>query len=327
MDNLYATNKTLPIYIAKNILPLPLHTRIHPIHNYRENTYVKREDELSAGIVGSKYRKYASIIPFIQKNYDEVIVIGSENSNNVVGLLQLLNENAIATKPFLLKQNNPQPRGNALWLRLLCDEEKITWIERHDWPQVQKIAHSYCQEHKRTLVLPEGGNHHSALYGAMTLAFDIIQNEKQNKCHFPEIFIDSGSGMTSIAMILGFAAQEDIPRKFHITMIAGNRQEYLDLLNKYKIQIADKLQRSIDEKNIIFHKPPTAKSFGAVNTTILNEVKNIARTTGILVDPIYSAKHFLTVKNIPATSSPSLLVFNGSGFGLAGFQERLCNYL
>lgn len=327
MVNLYATHKTLPTYIAKNILPLPLHTRIHPIHSYRENTYVKREDELSAGIVGSKYRKYASIIPFIQKNYDEVIVIGSENSNNVVGILQLLNENAIATKPFLLKQNNPRPRGNALWLRLLCDEEKITWIKRHDWPQVQKIAHTYCQQHKRTLVLPEGGNHHSALLGAMTLAFDIAQNEKQNKHRFREIFIDSGSGMSSIAMILGFAAQEDTPRKFHITMIAGNKQEYLDLLNKYKIQIADKLQSPVDEKNIIFHKPPTAKSFGAINATVLNEVKNIARTTGILVDPIYSAKHFLTVKNIPATPSPSLLVFNGSGFGLAGFQERLCDYL
>ena len=326
MDSLYAINKTLPTYIAKSILPLPLHTRIHSIDNYRENTYVKREDELSAGIVGSKYRKYASIIPFIQKNYDEVIVIGSENSNNVVGILQLLNENAIATKPFLLKQNNPQPRGNSLWLRLLCDQQKIQWIERHDWPQVQKIAHEYCQQNKRTLVLPEGGNHHSALYGAMTLAFDITQNEKQNKRHFPEIFIDSGSGMTSIAMILGFAAQEYTPRKFHITMIAGNKQEYLDLLNKYKMQIADKLQSPIDEKNIIFHKPPTAKSFGAVNATVLKEIKNIARTTGILVDPIYSAKHFLTARSI-APTAPSLLVFNGSGFGLAGFQERLCDYL
>ncbi|MEX2667159.1 hypothetical protein [Candidatus Uabimicrobium amorphum] len=327
MGNLYATDATLPTYIANNLLPLHLHTRIHAIHNYRESTYVKREDELSATIVGSKYRKYASIIPFVQKNYDEVVVIGGENSNNVVGILQLLNENNITATPFLLKQNNPQPRGNALWLRLLCDEKNIQWIERHDWPQVEKMAAAYSKKNERTLVLPEGGNHYSALWGAMTLAFDIVQNEKDHELYFRDIFIDSGTGMTSIAMILGFAAQGHNERKFHITMIAGNRQEYLNLLQKHTEHIKDKLSCTIDENSIIFHDPPTAKSFGAVNATVLSEVKTIARITGLLVDPVYSAKHFLTAKGVSTAQSPALLIFNGSGFGLAGFQQRLCNYL
>ncbi|WP_372364519.1 hypothetical protein [Candidatus Uabimicrobium sp. HlEnr_7] len=327
MVYLYQNKETLPTFIAKHLLPLQLFTRIHSINRYRSNTYVKREDELSASIVGSKYRKYASIIPFLkQQNFSEVAIIGGENSNNIVGILQFLNEHNLTAKPFLLKQNQHNLRGNSLWLRLLCPENEIYWIERKDWTRVNDIAYAYCnrQTHK-TFVLEEGGNHESALWGAMTLAIDILRNEQQNSLNFSDIFIDSGTGITSIAMILGFAVMQEHNRNFHITMIAGNESTYRNLLQKYTSYIENTLSTTIDTSkyNITFHTPPTAKSFGAVNTTVLNEIQLIARTTGMLVDPIYSAKHFLTAKNTVTQNSPSLLIFNGSSFGLAGFQEKI----
>lgn len=317
---------TLPTYIANKIIDVNLHTRIHPIFTYRENTYVKREDELSAGIVGSKYRKYASIVSFLQcNNYQEIVIIGGENSNNVVGLLQLLNENGFRAKLFLLRQNHSDLQGNSLWLRLLHEEKQIKWLNREQWANVQLYAEEYTRtQSHRCCILPEGGNHPYAIWGAMTLAFDIVANENKHNIEFSSIFIDSGTGVSAIAMILGFAVQNQ-QRDFHITLIAGNPQYFLKTLQYYNNYVSQVLSQEIhiDPHRIFFHRPPTAKSFGAVNSTVLHEVTTLARTTGILVDPVYSAKHFMTVKQIKETSSPSLIVFNGSAFGLVGFQPRL----
>jgi len=94
-----------------------LHSRVHPVN---ENIgdghfYIKRDDELSSGITGSKYRKFAGLIPFLIKNdFDEVVLIGGAQSNNVVGALQLLNENQIRSKLFLLESNENELKGNLL---------------------------------------------------------------------------------------------------------------------------------------------------------------------------------------------------------------------
>src|ERR1019366_7605954 len=85
-----------------------LHSRIHLLNeNIGEgHLYIKRDDELNSGITGSKYRKFASLIPFlVQNRFDEVALIGSAQSNNVTGALQLLNENQIKPRLFLLESN------------------------------------------------------------------------------------------------------------------------------------------------------------------------------------------------------------------------------
>ena len=79
---------------------LLFHSRVHALSdNEYPDTWIKREDESSFGISGSKKRKYASLIPFLKKNkFDCVGVIGGSNSNNVIGLVQLLIENQTFSK-------------------------------------------------------------------------------------------------------------------------------------------------------------------------------------------------------------------------------------
>ncbi len=63
-------------FLKQQLEPLAdyqLQSRTHLLKNFK-NIYIKRDDELSFGISGSKIRKYASLIPnLLRHSIDEAI--------------------------------------------------------------------------------------------------------------------------------------------------------------------------------------------------------------------------------------------------------------
>ncbi|MGZ5302842.1 MAG: hypothetical protein ACXWDO_01885, partial [Bacteroidia bacterium] len=211
-----------------------VHSRIHKLKGFgQNNVFVKRDDELSSGITGSKYRKYASLLPFLlQGEFNEVLLIGSAQSNNVVSLLQLLNENSIKPKLMLLESNEADKKGNLLWLHLLHDMNDVLWVKREDWKNVKQLAETYAIEsfqnrQKMVFVVEEGASVPQALPGAMTLAGDILQYESNNHTKFDHVFIDSGSGTAAIGLLYGLALADVTDKNIYITLIAGTEEEFL----------------------------------------------------------------------------------------------------
>jgi 1-aminocyclopropane-1-carboxylate deaminase len=311
-------------------------SRVHPLNREFETArlFIKREDELSSGISGSKYRKYASLLPFFRHEaFDEIVLIGSAQSNNVVAGLQLLNENGIKSKLILLESNEPDLKGNLLWIYLLYDKDNITWVSRDQWPSVLEIADAYKKEQeesgKKAFILPEGGAVAQALPGAMTLAIDILEDEQRMALQFDHICIDSGSGTSAIGLILGLS--NEMNRHLHVTLIAGTEEEFLAqfrrLVSEFNETYASNFSTNVPAW-VKFYKPVSAPAFGSITTSILQETRNIARNEGLLMDPVYSVKHLMTVTKLIEDSNLEgnvLFIYNGGSFGLSGFQQKLAN--
>lgn len=308
-------------------------SRIHPVTRYirpaaGQRIFVKRDDELSSGITGSKYRKYASLIPHLLAiKYDEVLLIGSSQSNNIVGLVQLLIENSIPYRLLLLKGNEEKLLGNRIWLRLLSHgEENIDWLTRDQWPEVDNMADRYAEQAaeagKRVFIVREGAAVPESLPGAMTLAEDILRNEKEHHITFNHIFIDSGTGMSAIGLMAGLRNAGMEEKTVHITLIAGSEKEF----EKRYAFITGADPEKHYRGPVLFHPPAIAPSFGSITKSVLDEVKNIARLEGILADPVYTAKHFYTAKKIIEEGKLQgniLIIDSGGALGLAGFMEKL----
>jgi len=102
-----ATIPTLPEQIRSQIdYTLLRDTRIHPLPSrvLGRRAWILREDELSAGVTGSKLRKFASLLPQLESQETQVAgMIGGPNSNNLVGLAQMLKERKIQQRGT----NNP----------------------------------------------------------------------------------------------------------------------------------------------------------------------------------------------------------------------------
>jgi 1-aminocyclopropane-1-carboxylate deaminase len=316
--------------------PFSRHSRIHPLRSFSQGRcFVKREDELGFGVSGTKVRKYISLLPAIlQDKPDEAVVIGSAYSNHVLSFSQLLRENGIEPILFLLGDAAYKMQGNLLYSSLIVDRKNIHWVARSKWFGIDQIAETYSQERAqqniKTLIVPKGGNCSAALPGALTLALDILRNEEEAGMTFDHLFIDSGTGLTACALLLAFAYLHK-PIFLHIVQIAGEEEEFLDVLEERRKDFEMLLGESVHfPTRFKLYTPSIAPSFGAVNTTIFKTIVEIARTEGFLTDPIFTAKIFYEGKKILAEHAIEgniLFIHSGGGLGLTGFQEEMARLI
>lgn len=302
-----------------------LHSRVHRLRSFAGNCFVKREDELGFGISGTKARKYLSLLPaLLKESPQEVVITGSAYSNHVLSLSQLLIENGVRPILFLLGDPNCKPQGNFLYTLLLSDPANIHWVPRKDWADVEKIAEVYAEERRklgvRALVVPQGGNCREALPGAMTLAADILRNEKELGISFDHVLIDSGTGLTACALILGLAAHKK--KTFvHVVQVAGYREEFLETLEKRREDLM-----APSPALFRLYSPSNAPKFGSVNQTVFRTIAELARNEGFLTDPVFTAKLFYEGRRIIEEAQLTgniLFVHSGGGLGMTGFQEEL----
>ncbi len=307
-----------------------LQSRIHRLRWFdRSDIWVKRDDELSFGVSGTKLRKHASIIPSLKQNgIEEVVVIGGSHSNNVLSAAQTLTENNIRITPFLLGPPS-QKLGNAKLFELFVDDSEIHWISRAHWSHCEDLVNNYVEKRKslgiKIFVLPEGAHHPLALPGSLSILTDTLRNERESGVRFDHIFIDAGTGMVAQSLLAGAAALE---RKtiFHVVVLADTFENFKSGLSRviqYTEAFLGVSLTSLPAYRMYY--PATARSFGSTNSTIFKEIKRIARKDGILTDPVYSAKLFLTAKQAildHALEGNILLIHSGGGLALTGFMDH-----
>ncbi|MES9857303.1 MAG: hypothetical protein ABW166_11950 [Sedimenticola sp.] len=332
-------NRLLEQLVAeKNDSNLAHSSRVHRLNTYLPQFsdapyYIKREDELNSGVVGSKLRKYLSLLPALERaQVDEAVLIGSAHSNNVMGLAQLLIQRGISISALVKQPGSDELNGNHLFLRMLVTNEKIRYLSHNEWPQAEAIAQQWAVElekqGKTPVIIPEGGDHPDVLPGTLTLAQDIYRNEQQLGLQFSDLWTDSGTGVSSIGLLLGLRLLGMSERQLNITLIAGDEEAFHERYQRHQRWLEAALGEAIpvEAPEINFLKPATAPSFGSVNKTLLRETACIARQCGILMDPVYSAKHLYTVKcamEEQPPSGPQLILYNGGPLGLCGFQQSV----
>jgi len=307
------------------------HSRIHPIKSFHTphcQVYVKREDESSFGISGYKKRKYASLIPFIQRQgFEQVFVIGSIYSNHLVGISQLLRENRISFRALLKKPHEIELKGNAYISNLLLEPHQIIWIPKEEWPNVEYHANKWAKESKTaTYVIPEGGTCAPSLPGMCTLWQDIETNETQQRIDFDHIFVDAGTGLAAATLAL---INHILPRKttLHILLVADTEAAFTQRLHQVALWMSDLWSQDLNFpiSDFKMYLPYTGASFGSVNRQVFETIQTLAAVEGLLVDPVYSAKLFMNARHIIHSnqlSGNALIIHSGGGIGLMGFAHR-----
>lgn len=285
-------------YSEKELLQ---HSRIHEIASYfslptDSTLWMKREDEIGGGIGGSKMRKYASLIPHIlQQQPDYVVIEGGINSNNVLGLASLLRSLFIPFK-VATPLGSSADKGNALWTQQITREEDrliIASTEGNDDAYYQDLL-----EVPNVYVVKEGAAQMPVIPGLLSLADEIVAFEKRIQLPFDTIFMDAGTGISAVGLLLGLQLLKRQEVRIVITQIAGSpehfhklqRTVYREFEQRFEIQVTPNLMK------VEFLKPSTSKSFGSFNQTLLLEWKSMMKELGMTVDLVYTAKHFMRVK-------------------------------
>lgn len=310
----------------------PVHSRVHPLKigcQYGVSCWVKREDELGCLLSGSKVRKYRSLVAALKmRGCTKATLIGSQFSNHILGLSSLLIENGIEPTLFLLKGIDSPKVGNGLFIELFVPKQNIRYIDRENWHNAHEIASSWQQQNSahKAEVIPEGGSVVDSITGLASLGADIVQNEAAIGHTFTNILIDSGSGLTAATLIAYFGLiKKEV--HIHVMLAASTPDEFTNTLEQVKQALELSVESKITHTPVYtLHTPTTAKSFGATNSTIFETVLQAARLEGFLLDPLYSSKLYLLLKNLLESKSlagPTLFIHSGGLFSLSGFQAQL----
>ncbi len=304
----------------KTLEPFCLESRSHLLRGSffkQHSVSIKRDDQLSFSVSGSKLRKYASLLPQIQTSH--VTLIGSAFSNHLVSLIPLLLEKGVDYSIFLLETKS-KVQGNFYLLKELSINHELIFVPRSSWHQVEQLACNYTQNLNRSsLIIPEGAFMKESLRGALTLCEDIFRDTNPN-----HIFMDSGSGFQAISTLLGCSYIERCVT-FHIVIMAGTKEEFESKLQALKTLLEKSLGDTID--NICDYKlyyPSVLKSFGSTSRTLFKFIKEFYRDEGILLDPIYSSKLFIEAQTIlkkELFDGHSLIIHSGGGLTLLGFPD------
>lgn len=311
----------------------PMHSRVHPLNSQpfeEASLFVKREDELGVFSMGSKIRKYRTLIEDLkERRVSKVVLVGGENSNHIAFFSLLLKENRIEPFVFLRKTYEKELRGTRLLTHLL--NTNIFLVERKDWGKVEDIAKAKQVEIEsqgfKAEFLREGGFSKAGLIGALTLVLDLLKNENEIGLAFQHIFLDSGTGFQAAAFLLGLNFI-DHRAKCHVLLVGGDTLEFEKnltfLKTVFESLVQDKL--SFNDRNFELYQPSVGKSFGSTPKIILKQALQTLLEEGLVLDPFYSAKLFFEANKIISEKNLKgniLYIHSGGSLSLLNYGKEL----
>ncbi len=305
-----------------------LTSRIHPLPSWAPRVWIKRDDELA--LYGSKWRKMQGLVAAIQEHgADTVLAWGGSRSQFLLALLAISRELGLNLE-LLVKEGSPRhTHGPDLLWPLLKGQARLEMLSRSAWPEVENLARQrrdeLCAAGKKVFLIREGGAQLEALWGSLTLPWDIVRQEQELGFCFTKIWVDAGTGLTAQALILGLGLLQS---KAHceVLLCAGREADFEKDLLERRAELASALQMEIPCASFQCHRPPSARSFGATNQAVFQEIQRTAGESGVLLDPIYSAKLFMTLRASPNLLGPEdrvLILHSGGTSSLFGFPEDL----
>jgi len=113
----------------------------------------------------------------------------------------------------------------------------------------------------------------------------------------------------------------------HIVQMADTPSYFDDQIQRFHPWMERLTQATLPiPNNYTVIRPVVAKSFGALNSGVLREIQTLAREEGIIADPVYTGKLFLTAKTHikeKGMKGRHLIIHTGGGMGLMGFGEAI----
>ncbi|KAG5536005.1 hypothetical protein RHGRI_023706 [Rhododendron griersonianum] len=294
---------------ASHLNPIPSHifslghvpTPIHKwnLPNLPNNTevWLKRDDLSGMQLSGNKVRKLEFLLAeAVAQGADCIITIGGIQSNHarataVAAKYLDLDCYLILRTSKVLVDKDPGLTGNLLVERLVGAH--IDLVSKEEYAKTGSLAltnllkEKLISEGRKPYVIPVGGSNSLGTWGYIEAVKEIEQQLQtgNGKAEFDDIVVACGSGATTAGLAIGSWLSE-WKAKVHAFSVCDDP----DYFYEYVQGLLDGLQAGVISRDIVDIK--NAKGLGyAMNTPEeLKFVKEVAQTTGVVLDPVYSGK-------------------------------------
>jgi D-cysteine desulfhydrase family pyridoxal phosphate-dependent enzyme len=259
----------------------------------RGSIWIKRDDLTGLATGGNKTRKLELLMAdALEKEANVVLTVGAAQSNHC---RQTAAAAAVAGMDCVLVLRGSAPPEDSWTGNLLLDDllgARVWWAGAQDPLDVLELAaQAQRGEGLRPYVIPYGGSNRVGA-AAYALAFEEFgeQSSALGK-RFDWIVFASSSGGTQAGLVVGAAACHYNGRVLGISVdkTGGHLREAVEALVAPTAGFLG-LSPSIDPGGIAIDDSYIGGGYGVLTDAELEAIRLVARTEGILLDPVYTGK-------------------------------------
>ncbi len=282
------------------LLPTPLHSLPNlGAHLGGPELWIKRDDLTGLAGGGNKTRKLEFIVgDAIASDADMLVTVGAIQSNHTRQTAAAAAKTGL--KCALLhcawtKDAGPQYRsvGNVLISHLIGAELYVEETERpieDQGPLDEFISHLKSQGHRPYLIPGGASEHPLGSFGYIKCAAEIAAQANSSGTHFDYLVHCTGSSSTQAGLLAGFAA---LGVKTHIIGIADDDETEIkkdrvqQLANEALQDLGLDVRIPAQDVEVI---SSSCSAYGVPDTDIIDAIKLLARTEGLIADPVYEGR-------------------------------------
>jgi len=271
------------------MFPTPIHKMNHPLGT--NTLYIKRDDAIHFSFGGNKYRKAVHHFDHMEKEgHDTVITVGGSSSNHCRIIANMAAQKNIPCHTVITTAASDAPFN--LRLMDMLGATIITTSKDKLKETVDQLILDLKSRGKNPYYIKSGGHGYLGTKAYIEAYREISDYEKENGITFDHIFLASGTGTTEAGLVAGKILAGD---EKTITGIAVSRTKeegepiVLDSVNDYLKRVG---RATVTEAVLDYTDDYLAGGYEAYNQPILDTIRDVLRTDGIPLDPVYTAKGF-----------------------------------
>lgn len=262
--------------------------------------FMKRDDIAYVGGGGNKLRKLEFLLGAARSDgADTVITVGALQSNHARLTAAAAARENFACELFLTRtvpRTDPDYTGNgnrflddlfgASVHELAGDADSLAAAEAR--------AAALRAEGRRVQVFPSGGSSAVGSLGYAACAEEIVAQSEAMGVTFAHIITANGSAGTHAGLAAGlFAMGRDAKLAKSYAVLATQEQAEAETLAKANATLALlKPGATLDPSDVVVDGSHRGPGYGIPTDAMREAVRLIARTEGVLLDPVYSGKAF-----------------------------------
>jgi L-cysteate sulfo-lyase len=296
--------------------------------------WIKRDDCTGLAGGGNKTRKLEYLLgDALANDADTLVTQGAIQSNHV-------RQTAAAAARFGMKceiileartGSNAQDynrSGNVLLDELLGGKIRTVPGGTDMNKELAKVAAEVADNGGRPYVIPGGGSNSIGALGYVECALELVAQANEAGLEIDRIVTATGSAGTHAGLVAGLAVMgADIP----VLGIGVRAPREAQEANVYKLarETAALLghEDRVTREMVVADCDYVGAGYGLIDQAVVDALKTIARTDGILLDPVYTGK---AMKGLIALSNRGdfdgetvVFLHTGGAQGLFGYQSEL----
>lgn len=261
------------------------------------NIYIKRDDLLGLSAGGNKTRKLEFLVAeALAQGADTLITCGAVQSNHCRLTLAAAVKEGLKCRLVLEERvpgsYNPGATGNNFLFRLLgVDKIETVPAGTNMLAAMDKVAEALAGEGRKGYVIPGGGSNPIGATGYVSCAQEIQGQLFGLGLKIDRVVVPSGSAGTHAGLVTGF-----VGNNLNIPIVGVNvsrdRDEQEALVHGLAMRTAEHVgvaggvPREAVDCNGDYWRP----KYSVPNKKMVEAVTLMARTEGILLDPVYTGK-------------------------------------